>query len=262
MQLERRGALFAAFSLGALKVTALSDGYADMRPDCLKGRNSGLAKLTGGKLRLDVNAFLIQAADATLLIDCGSADVWHATAGRIYDAFDEAEISRQTVTAVALTHTHVDHLSGLVMPDGGPAFPAARAIYVPENELPLFAAEARLGALASLVRPAKSGDRIGRHVTVEGAFGHEIGHSALLVQSGADKLLVWGDVVHAPSVQFAHPEVTWEFDADQDEARRTRMKLLDRVARERLPVAGAHLPFPGIGHVMTRGDGYEFTPLL
>jgi glyoxylase-like metal-dependent hydrolase (beta-lactamase superfamily II) len=269
MRLEKQGSHFATFSLGRLKVTALSDGYANMRASALKGAGGAAVPpsvisesgLTGDRLRLQVNAFLIQTPEGNLLIDAGSSNAWHATAGRIYDAFDEAGISRNTVHTVAITHTHVDHINGLVMPDGQLAFPSAEAVHVPENELKLFNAETRLTPVSNLVRPLKNSGMIGKYVTVEAAYGHEIGHSAFLVQSGGDGLLVWGDIVHAPSVQFAHPEITWEFDADQDEARITRAKVLERTSRGRLPVAGAHLAFPGIGHVTASGDGYAFVPL-
>ena len=103
---------------------------------------------------------------------------------------------------------------------------------------------------------------IGQYISAEAAYGHEIGHTAFLVQSGADRLLVWGDIVHAPSVQFAHPDITWEFDADQDAARSMRLSVLERTARKQLPVAGAHLAFPGIGHVKSMGEAYAFVPLL
>ncbi len=102
---------------------------------------------------------------------------------------------------------------------------------------------------------------IGQYISAEAAYGHEIGHTAFLVQSGADRLLVWGDIVHAPSVQFAHPDITWEFDADQDAARSMRLSVLERTAREQLPVAGAHLAFPGIGHIKATGEAYAFVPL-
>jgi hypothetical protein len=32
-------------------------------------------------------------------------------------------------------------------------------------------------------------------------------------------MLIWGDTVHVPSIQFARPELTWELDANQNQAR-------------------------------------------
>jgi hypothetical protein len=36
--------------------------------------------------------------------------------------------------------------------------------------------------------------------------------------------------------------------------------MLDRVAADRLRVAGAHLDFPGFGHIVRKGAGYAFEP--
>jgi hypothetical protein len=40
-----------------------------------------------------------------------------------------------------------------------------------------------------------------------------------------------------------------------------RKKLFAFAAKEKLAVAGMHLPFPGIGHVRTEGKGYAWVPV-
>jgi hypothetical protein len=35
------------------------------------------------------------------------------------------------------------------------------------------------------------------------------------LRSKAGRRLLWGDIVHAPFVQFGRPEITWELDEDQ-----------------------------------------------
>jgi glyoxylase-like metal-dependent hydrolase (beta-lactamase superfamily II) len=85
-----------------------------------------------------------------------------------------------------------------------------------------------------------------------------VGHMAFLV---GGRLLIWGDVIHHPGVQFARPDVTWAFDTDPQMARATRATLMARAALEEWPVAGAHLAFPGIGRIDVDGDGYAFQPI-
>jgi glyoxylase-like metal-dependent hydrolase (beta-lactamase superfamily II) len=75
--------------------------------------------------------------------------------------------------------------------------------------------------------------------------GHTPGHTGWLVQSGNDGLLIWGDVVHLAAVQVPHPEAALVFD---------------RVAADRLRVAGAHLDYPGFGHIVRQGASYRFEP--
>ena len=80
------------------------------------------------------------------------------------------------------------------------------------------------------------------------------------VVSGGETLLIWGDIVHVPSIQFAWPEIAWELDADQVQARATRKRMLGRAARPGVFVAGAHLDFPGVGSVAGVDGAYSFSP--
>jgi hypothetical protein len=43
---------------------------------------------------------------------------------------------------------------------------------------------------------------------------------------------------------------------------KTRKRLLDRVAAERMSITGYHFPFPGYGHIVKTGSGYEFVPAM
>jgi glyoxylase-like metal-dependent hydrolase (beta-lactamase superfamily II) len=90
--------------------------------------------------------------------------------------------------------------------------------------------------------------------------GHTPGHTNWLIQSGGDQLLIWGDIVHLASVQMARPDATLIFDVAPETARDTRQRVLEWVAAERLCVAGAHLPFPGFGHVERAAGGYRLAP--
>ena len=47
-------------------------------------------------------------------------------------------------------------------------------------------------------------------------------------------------------------------DFDAALAITTRKRLLDRLATDRTPIIGYHLPFPGIGRVARKGSAYAF----
>jgi len=261
MKMLRRGERFAAFSLGGLTVTVLSDGHADVPARQLLDAapyQAAEGVLHGGNFRLPIHAFLISGVGPTVLIDCGAADAWVPTAGRLYDAMDEAGIAPASIDAVAITHCHVDHINGLIKPDGTIAFPNAASILVPAAEIDLFHAEARLQPVFARVSAFHAGEAVTPSITAIAAPGHEIGHSAFLADGGSERLLVWGDIIHVPSVQFADPGATWEFDADRGMARKSRLSLLARAAAERLFVAGAHHDFPAIGVVNRAGTGYSY----
>ncbi|MEJ6656879.1 MAG: MBL fold metallo-hydrolase, partial [Pseudomonas sp.] len=63
------------------------------------------------------------------------------------------------------------------------------------------------------------------------------------------------------SVQLQHPEVSIEFDSDQQQAIKTRTEILSKAAAKRWLVAGAHMPFPGLGHVRSEENGYSWVPV-
>jgi hypothetical protein len=72
--------------------------------------------------------------------------------------------------------------------------------------------------------------------------------------------LGWGDTIHMASIQLAHPEATWVFDADPVMAVESRQRLLDRVSADRTRIAGMHLDFPGYGFVKARDGRYFIEP--
>ena len=80
------------------------------------------------------------------------------------------------------------------------------------------------------------------------------------ITSGKDSLLIWGDIIHAAALQFAQPDWGIAFDSDAAQAIATRKKVFDMTATDRVMIAGAHVPFPGIGHVTKAGAAYAYVP--
>jgi glyoxylase-like metal-dependent hydrolase (beta-lactamase superfamily II) len=97
------------------------------------------------------------------------------------------------------------------------------------------------------------GDRVlDRQLTLLHTPGHTPGSQSLLVASGGDAVLLWGDVANHPA-QIGEPDWGSGSDVHPEVARRTRRRLLDRLETEAMWLAPAHFPEP-FGTV-TRADG-------
>ena len=271
--------------LGPLMITALNDGVIEAAFDWLTNITPpAAAALHRAAFRADppritLNAFLVQLPDGRLvLIDTGAADSLGPGAGALPALLAALGIAPAEIACVLLTHLHPDHAGGLLDPAGAPAFANAELVLAPaeaafwqdpataagpgasEQDRAFTAlARAALAAYAGRTRLVAEGPAL-PHITAVKLPGHTPGHTGWHLAAGEDALLVWGDVVHLPCVQFPHPEAGMGFDTDGPGAIATRRRVFAQAAAERLAVAGMHLDFPPFGHVAAEGTGYRFIP--
>jgi glyoxylase-like metal-dependent hydrolase (beta-lactamase superfamily II) len=90
--------------------------------------------------------------------------------------------------------------------------------------------------------------------------GHTAGHTVYMVASKGETMVLWGDLMHVAAAQFPDPAVTIAFDTDSAMAAAQRKKVFADAAAHAYWVAGAHLSFPGIGHLRAAGTGYSYVP--
>jgi glyoxylase-like metal-dependent hydrolase (beta-lactamase superfamily II) len=265
--------------IGDIVVTAISDGYLDGNLDVM--RNVDLDKAHQilrdafrPARRTSVNTFLIHSKGRVAIVDTGSGNYLQPTAGFVQRNLAAAGVEAKLVDTVLLTHMHPDHSAGLTdMSNGQLLFPNAELV-MHENELPYWfddgamaKADERSRKLYFLagreqVAPYKSRTRRFREgevfpgVTAVPSPGHTPGHTAYLVASGKDQLMIWGDTVHVPEVQTAFPAAGMAFDVDLAEAAASRRRMFDRVSADGVLIAGMHLHFPAFSRLARRGDGY------
>jgi glyoxylase-like metal-dependent hydrolase (beta-lactamase superfamily II) len=91
--------------------------------------------------------------------------------------------------------------------------------------------------------------------------GHTPGHTGYEFVSKDQTLLVWGDVVHLAPVQLPKPEIGIAYDIDGPAAVKARLALFKQLAADKTLIAGAHMPFPGIGRLRVDGKGYAWVPV-
>jgi len=268
--------------LGDAVVTAINDGMFEGMTALLTNIEAADAEALLSSTfrplppRLTVNAFLLTLGGKRILVDTGCAATMGPTLGAVLPNLAAMGVAPESIAAVLLTHAHPDHANGLIDGAGAAVFPDAELLVsakeaafwqddaimaaVPEDFKGYFlGARAALAAYASRIRLIDEGEAL-PGITAVPAPGHTPGHTAYLVASGGESLLIWGDVVHIPGVQFARPGVGITFDTDGAAAIATRARLMDMAATEKLLIAGMHLDFPVFGHVVRQGQGYAHVP--
>ena len=108
---------------------------------------------------------------------------------------------------------------------------------------------------AGKVRFYQSGEEVVPGMRSRPSPGHTPGHNGIEFTSKGQTMLVWGDLMHNHTLQMADPNIAVELDMNQDQARASREASLKDVAARKILVAGAHLPFPGLGHVRAESNG-------
>ena len=252
---------------GSWKIWSLSDGYVDLPAEFLRYPNNKIGRQTEASqrddslVRLSVNCFLFERSGIDrVLIDCGAGGSWEPSMGHLGEAMAEAGIDTSSITMVALTHAHGDHINGLLTPDGRRAFSNLSKIVIGKDAVEGFLAEPKLAEFRPLLAPINGGDRLADHLLAVAIPGHAPGHMGFLLSTGEDNILFCGDLIHVPAAQFARPELTWAYDDDESIARASRIKLLQDAADAHTWLAGAHLGRPGIGRIVEQRQGYAFIP--
>ena len=272
--------------LGDFEITALSDGTHAFPIDTVMrgmtpaqiGRDLADADLTA-PVQGSISAFLVNTGKKLILIDAGAGVLYGNCCGRLLDNLRAAGYQPEQVDEVLLTHLHKDHAGGIVS-DGKRAFPNA-VVRLSQQEAdywldpaskatgPAFLATFYDAAVASTApyiaarrfSPYASYGEITPGITAMPAPGHTPGHAMYMVKSGAQQLLVWGDIVHMAALQLPHPEATVQYDSEQDVARTTRAQLLKQLGKDHVLVGAAHIAFPGLGHLRQDGQRYAWLPV-
>lgn len=271
--------------LGDFRVTVLSDGSVERdlpaimsEPDLVRDRYR--VQHQALPARLSINCYLIDTGAHRILIDTGAGELFGAgIAGQLVTNLRSAGYAPEDIDTILLTHIHGDHSGGLSI-GGRPVFPAA-TVYVEGADPALWlskAAEARAPA-AQRTTFEQSQKTVGPYVArgrlktfdaptvlLPGVRaiplrGHTPGQSGYVIESKGQRLLLWGDVIHSAEVQFEDPTVTIHYDVDPKAAAATRTTILAETAESGILVGGAHISFPGLGHVFRNASGYSWTPL-
>jgi glyoxylase-like metal-dependent hydrolase (beta-lactamase superfamily II) len=281
---------YIKYNLGSLELLVVTDGHILVHPAQpifapdidTKRVKQALADnfIQDDAVDAAINVLVIKHEKRIIIIDTGSGSLIGEQAGRFMKNLNAAGIAADNVTDVFLTHLHVDHIGGIMDGNGDLAFKNA-AYYLAakeysfwmskhpdfshsknksSNEGSVLLARNIILAIKQKLNLYNFGETLFGCITAESAEGHTPGHPVLKIFSGNKSLTHIVDTVHT-TLLLSHPEWGTEWDIDFDKGVTTRRKLLEEQVVSKGLTMSCHLPWPGLGYVVKKGDGYGWSPI-
>jgi len=216
-------------------------------------------------ITLGVDALLVEMPASArprriVLIDTGLGP---SVGGVLAGSLAAAHVAPAAVTDILITHSHGDHVGGLLTADGGLAFPNA-TIRMASAEwafLRSHAGQAKLAAaIASKVQTFAPGAEVVPGITSVALAGHTPGHVGYRIVSQGRHLIDIGDTAHSAIVSLAKPDWAIGYDTDATQGEATRRAELATLAASHEWVFAPHFPYPGVGRIVAAGDGFAWQP--
>jgi glyoxylase-like metal-dependent hydrolase (beta-lactamase superfamily II) len=229
--------------------------------------------------RVAIQTWVLDVDGLRILIDTGVGNGKRRPAIPVLDGLDTgflaalelAGVSPESVDIVVNTHLHSDHVGWNTRADGAewaPTFPNARYL-MPEADFRYFGPDgagcddaARIVFDDSVAPVYEAGQvelfggdhQLSESVWLRPAAGHTPGSSVLWLDAGAPAVFV-GDLTHC-AIQIPRPGDACTFDCDAAQAVATRTRVFTEAARRRATVIPAHYPGHGGATLVARGDAF------
>ena len=219
----------------------------------------------------------INTGEHRVLVDTGGGAGLLPSVGKLLPKLQAEKIRAVDIDTVILTHGHPDHIGGSTDAEGKPAFPKARYVMwkdewefwtsTPEltelqvgedfKQLMLALARKNLSPIQGQLYLVDRETEILPGIQAIAAPGHTPGQMALAISSDSQQLFYISDAVLNP---IHLEQASWypAFDFNPGQAIATRRHLFDRIAAEKGQVIACHFPFPGLGHVTQKGEGWQW----
>jgi glyoxylase-like metal-dependent hydrolase (beta-lactamase superfamily II) len=183
-------------------------------------------------------------------------------------------ITPAEIDLIIITHGDGDHIGGITNSDHQLVFPNATFILSKEawdfwfDEALVARWPAFLTAhgrrifplIKNRIQVVEPGDEFLPGFQAISAPGHRPGHIALAITSDGEHLLHLADAVGHPLL-VEHPSWHGYADSRHDQAEKDRVQLLSQAVSQQALAFGFHLPFPGVGRIVSRGEGWRWQPL-
>ncbi len=281
---------YMKFKLGKLELLVVTDGHIFIQPaqpifaPDIDAEQVKLAMkdnfIFDDAVDAAINILVIRKDDRIIIIDAGSGSALGDQAGRFLKNLNAAGISASQVTDVLISHLHVDHIGGILTADGKPVFSNA-TYYLSDKEHAFWTAthpdfsnsKSQKGDAASIllarniILAIKSklnlyhfGETLFGCIKTDSAEGHTPGHPLLKIFSDKESLTHMVDAVHT-TLLLSHPEWGTAWDSNFQKGIATRKKILKDQSISGGLTMSCHLPWPGLGYITRKGEGYGWNPM-
>lgn len=259
-----------SFRLGGFTIVSLRD-MLNVMPNDGSVFGKGIDPAAVGKvlqaagapadtIALGVDALLVEAPGRVVLIDTGLGP---KVGGVLPGSLAAAHVAPAAVTDVLITHSHGDHVGGLLTADGKLAFPNA-TIHMSNTEWAYMrshpGAAAMVAAIAPHVRGFDPGSDVVPGIRSVALPGHTPGHTGYEIVSNGHRLIDIGDTAHSAIISLAKPDWAIGYDNDATQGIAQRKAELAKLAASGEYVFAPHFPFPGVGRIVAAGSGFAWKP--
>jgi len=188
----------------------------------------------------------------------------------IVPALHQAGVDPRSIDLVVVSHLHFDHAGGLLLAEGGRAFPRARVVAqraeweIALTDNPRIVASYDQPELRLVRSWGEAGWVDGERellpgVSVSPTGGHSAGHQAVVVRGPRGTLAFLGDLFMRPWA--ANPRWVTAFDDFPLDSVAAKARLFARAAEEGWWIVLSHEPRTPVGRLTPEGDRYRFVPL-
>lgn len=280
------------FKVGDFDCTAISDGSLTYAPpvfpppaDLLfvnapRDRLARMLKAYG----LDIEGWktwtsaytclLVDSGSSRVLIDTGAGELGPNT-GKLLANLASAGVDPGQIDIVLLTHAHPDHVGGNTHANGDVLFPNARWVMsesewefwmggqaetaLPEDSKAVLLgfAQRNLGPIKERLTLVTGEQEVQPGIRIVPAPGHTPGHMVVRITSSQEQLLCISDLVLHP-LHLEEPEWVAGVDMLPDQLVAQRRALFPTATADNCRVMAFHFPFPGLGRVSAKGDGWRW----
>jgi glyoxylase-like metal-dependent hydrolase (beta-lactamase superfamily II) len=274
------------FDVGDAEVTVVSDGWQMLGEpsESFLGvpKDEVRRELTDNfmsptEMNIELNSFVVNSNGKLTLFDTGlgGSKMFGPKGGLLANSLSAAGIKREDISAVVISHGHIDHVGGIVDENDELMYPNAQVYmseadfnyWTDERQMDLpwkktFIVHARKNLLPVRDRLVfvKDDQEFLPGITAVAAPGHTLGHTMFNIQSNGQSFFFVGDISHHSVLLIENPRMEFLFDTDAKQAVQTRLKMLGFLAANRVAILAYHFAWPGYGHFVKAGDGFRYLP--